>query len=754
MLERIFGILWGRMIAFLCLLPLLVYGAIETLNLAVGPLTNALWEDLLGNSYVKTRNYTVPPPIPLVIDFERPLIPDDLKFLEEYSRYLKIILGKDWVVASMANYFRRVRRGPYESFEPYTNMEDESFSMDAWKTDVRANAAVYGSFIDTEFRYFVIHVGYPENLNELTAIRHFRRVVERRFPPEQKSWLNYAAYHIRDYLYHDFVPYKEPEWPKIYIGGWPVGKALIQWSLCVDVLVKSVVGFTLLLIPFLLLVFHKPHTALAIWTGTLCAFLATLAGMGPLTLVGIHFNAYSLPALIGGVLIMSTSFNTQIMEEIQRRDDVLTLQEWKQASATIGNAITYIFVCTLGCFVLFGFTFQALWRAVEMDAVLVLGSCLALVVQRWILPALYFFYKARRWQKPLFLQQLSIGFDRSVENSIQRWTGQYTKQSMVYALLAIPVIAALFLMRAGWIDTNSYPIEFLGHSNGRTMLEEMVRKGRNDVITIYIHGIGIPNAFRSEKFFQTEQQFEHDVENVSGIGNALSGYDQVAFEMTRLDGLAVPFHEAVEWTLEGAKNIHETFPDRIQWKNEAVLIYADHPIDNARGLNTSLEELQRLAETYEKKYPWLKIAVFGEILHFPPLAVIIAEQTPWLLLYSLAAVFFCFSYVVRRESPTIPCVRGGWILTQTFLFAGGMVGLCMGVFGIPLNMATAAIVPVVIGSASDFTMYPSMEFFALMRKGAYSTASEAAAEALRRRGKAVSVDCWGNMLVLCLLTIS
>ncbi|TSC80877.1 MAG: hypothetical protein G01um101429_2 [Parcubacteria group bacterium Gr01-1014_29] len=764
MLTRLFGILWRRIILVLAFLPILVYAIIQTHVTAIGPLQDALWEELPGIKHVKNElGYTIPTPIPIILNFNHALTKDDLLFVQAYAGYISAHLPQ-WKVTSLEKYQVRSwdeswgeKMEMWSSYIPPMLSVDEHFSVETWKEEVRKNAAVYGTFVSKNFHYAVIMAGYPAGMNTLGAIRELRRVIQRRY------YVKHPVFNIvGDYLDTDFVPYREEGWPEILVGSLSVTESLITWAFFVDVDIKITSGYMLLLLPFLFIVFRKAEYALVVWTATLFAFLATIATIWPLALVGMHYSVFLLPTLVGGVLIASISFNAQIMEEIKRQEGVDTYDEWQNVVVTsVRKSINYIFRLTIFCFLIFGFLYQSLWTAIVMDAVLVVGSLWAWVVQRLFLSAFYFFFVQRGWNTPKWIVGISCWFERLHERMLERKVLQNRKRvdrnpMSIYMMLLVPALVSCALALGGHIDTNSRQLEFLGTTHAKTMLQRMAALGRLDVIPVMLEDKKTEEdpLLNNEKFYSVARSFISELQQVEDVGNVASSIKQIEFEMARDDGLAVSYAEAVSLTREGAKQ--SRLAQWTEWKN-ALVIFADHPMDNAHGINSATAEIQALIEKFQAAHPWLKISLFGEMLHYPPLAMIVSANAPWVLISSLIAVFLYYSWMTRKECMHIPAFQGGFVISQAFLFVSGVVIMIMGIFEIPLNIATAAIIPVVIGAAADANVYPAQEFFSVLRQRAEIGALDAkdvAACALRTRGKAVNIDCMGNVLILSLLMLS
>ncbi|TSC69007.1 MAG: hypothetical protein G01um101470_1094, partial [Parcubacteria group bacterium Gr01-1014_70] len=530
-----------------------------------------------------------------------------------------------------------------------------------------------------------------------------------------------------------------------------VTETLITWAFFVDVDIKVLAGYTLLL-PFLFLVFRDPTYALPVWLGTLFAFLAALASIWPLSLIGMRYSVFLLPTLVGGVMIASLSFNAQLMEDIKRYGGVHSYAEWKTKAESVKKSVNHIFRLTLICFAFFGFWYQSLWTAIVMDTVLAMGALFALTTQRYVLPALYFFMKERAWHTPRIITWSADAFEnwhaRLMERKV-RQLGSWSNTYIYGALFSSLLLASAFVW-GGRIDTNSRQIEFLGKTNAKTMLNRMAKLQRLDSISVFVESHFAGDSLLDEKFFRKTKEFMGELRHVKDAGVISSVIDQIDYEMHRTDGLAVPFQKAVELTRFGAKE--SGLVAWTEWKN-GIFVWIDHPMDNAVGIDEATRHIEEIAKRFQDENKLLAISLFGNNLHYAPLALITAGQAPWVLGTSLLAIFLYYSWMTHQECRGISAWKGGFVIAQPFLFVSAVITIIMAMFSIPLNIATAVIIPIVISAASDANIYPAEEFFSLWKKGG-APIWQVAASALRARGKAVDIDCAGNMVVLGLLLVS
>lgn len=187
-----------------------------------------------------------------------------------------------------------------------------------------------------------------------------------------------------------------------------------------------------------------------------------------------------------------------------------------------------------------------------------------------------------------------------------------------------------------------------------------------------------------------------------------------------------------------------------------VEIVAFHPMDRSDTTEMSEVWTRKLIGAFMARNPKLDIKLHGELLYYPRAARIPAAQLPQVVWTNLLTTFLFYAWITRRFAKNgfaISCAKAGFVLTQPFLFASGMIGARMALFGTPLDMATAPILPVIMAAAADFNIYIAMLFFSLLAISDLSI-SQAMDRALRKRGEAVIADWEGNSLCLSLLLLS
>ena len=192
MTSRFFRHLRGGIIAMITLLSLMAMALsiVMAHKTAIGPLQDALWEELPGIKRVAEVAYTQPTPIPVILSWDRTIKKEDLFFLSEYTEYLRQKLSLGWKVSSLANYQTRTWDESWgekiEMWSAYANpmlIAADGFSMETWKKQVAENPSVFGKYVDKQFRYLTILVGPPKGMNQFDAIRELRRKKQRNYPP-------------------------------------------------------------------------------------------------------------------------------------------------------------------------------------------------------------------------------------------------------------------------------------------------------------------------------------------------------------------------------------------------------------------------------------------------------------------------------------------------------------------------------------------------------------------------------------------
>lgn len=755
--------MWKRIIILFALVVVFSYAQIPVNQQTKGPIKDSVWDPenpyIKGNKFVQALDgFKQTQFARLELDFGHPVTKENLIYLNQKTRWIEEETG--WVVVSLSNYWKVGG----ETLEPYIPHQLNEININEWKERVAQNPAIYGQFISKDFLTLSIIIFFPVEENEIHAVRRLYDILEGinfNQQPLKKFW------HEIKYIFWktDLFPLKEKDGPEMYLSSWPTGRFAITQGFFRDIRLKAILGYILLFLPFLVIYFKfTPQYYFPVWTATFLPILFALGSIWLMHPLGIHQSVYSLPPIVA-TLIVSFSFNIQKMEVFWKEKD--SLDRWQEAGKLIHPAIHLIALLTLVNFALFGWNLQGLWTAIEMDAVFLAGTGWAWIIAVYFLPALHFFFsrftkeknELKEWQKKL-CWIIDKGLVLSLKGVLHvnfRILASRRLRLTCHLLPSLFLLVASILFLNGKFNTASEPLKYMPQdSNAVKMAQYANRDGGPglDAIQILFGMPSVPDAIETDEFFKEITAFEKNIKSVPGIRNTFSIIEEAAYQFATVKDLQEPrVQNAVRLVMMGEDFTNPRVASRLH-TDRFVLILAFHKMELSNELEKALLAARSLAKEFMARNPKLEIVVFGEVPFFAEMARIIPAQMPQIVLTSLIMIFFFYFIVGRKfgqNGYSVSPVKTGWILTQTFIFAVGVIGVGMVIFQIPLDMATAAVLPVSIAAAADFNVYPSLRFFQLL---SIKKRKEAMEEALKEKGEAVVVDWLGSSLCLSLLTIS
>lgn len=761
--------MWGRFFLLIGLVLFFGWAQVPVHLNTKGPLHNAVWDSknpyVQGNKFaqsLKSKNFNTSQFIWIEMDYEHPLTKKDLEDFSKRAKSLKEKTG--WVTSSLSRYFR-VGEEDFESYIP--NEINGTFDISSWRNAIAQNPAVYGHFISKDFTTLSMVLLVPSEENEIPAVRRIIDILE---GVEFKSSFESveAFLHTLNHLFWktDVFPLQEEGSPKIYVYSWAMGRFGINQGFSVDSRIKIAASFVFLLLPYLMVIFRFVYPCVfSVWVATFLPLLFATGSVWPLQTFGVYQTVYFLPPL-ALFLVVSFSFNIQKMEIFRTLKEGSFEEKWRKVNRATQPAINLITTITVVSFVVFGLWLQNLWRAVEIDVLFLLGTAWSWIVARYFLPSIYFFFSRfmkeekglKWWQKDTcyLIEKTNFHLVQTVTKVNLFILGRVYLKITIWALPLFFLGISSLLFYQGRVNTVSDPLRYLPpDSNIVKMLRHANRDGGPglDVIQILFGMPSVPYATRTNEFFKEATEFEARLQKIPGIMRTWSVTKEVSFQIKSLQDLEEPkVANAFDLVQEGEDFMNRELASYIH-NNEFVLILASHKMERDDELRVVLKEIEKLRSKFMNRNDRLYITIFGEAPFFPEMARILVSQFPQVVISSLALIFLAGFLVARKRGYGIrQCLRVGSVLPQPFIFATGVIGIGMVIFNIPLDMGNSPILQLTIAAAADFSIYPVLFFLSIA--GLRNTTKDALEETLREKGKAVLIDCGGNMLCLGLLCMS
>jgi hypothetical protein len=742
-----------------------------------GVIDNALKEDLEGTAHFKEIGYVPPQLVLLAIDFRRPIDPcNDRQIISDWTDYLAIKTG--WVVDSLSRHVRDMQRSFMTYLEDETICSDE-FNFDSWKKRVTNDPNVYGPLLTKDFHVAIVAIDISTAPNELIAARYLQELVERKKLPTM--WTAKILAEVTPAFWnHDIIPAIQPSGPDIHLFGWAITKLGISNALMRDVVLRLSVGL-IGFFGFLLLVFKFKYAyACAAWISVILTVLYTNAMLWPLHYIGMNQTPYVLPPHIGA-LIFSVSCVMQILEAYHTTNFRNSEMRWRIVYNSLRWQIRIVVFVALANFLAFGINLQSLWLAVMIDTMLIVGTLWGAFVATWMLPSIIEFFgvdtkkekKLRGWEERVSTLY-DLVFEIAIRGVISIVTILYQRVDL--QILRGIVLWGLFLIATvlfitGGIKTNSEPTKYLDPDTHISRMQDYgIGLGYFGTLSTLVRMPGVSNAMYRQDLNEAVLQLrDRFIIEVAGVSNPIS----VSQEVEHLrnpnnpdsDWKGEPYDKVVKHVLDGIEQIHPLYMSKVEHKGEAVLLLVSLSARTSDELQAVYDHMRLIADKVTKEYGakglLIEVTISDKIMDFPAVAKGVVQQFPQMFVCTLLVIDAVYVLVVawynKRESLWHSlCIKStwhtAWMLTQTFMFGISIAAITMALCGIPLDMATAVIVPLMVQAGADFVVYPTL--FYLENCHRKLSVEELLRETILKKGKPVLNDCLGNCLLLSLLCLS
>jgi hypothetical protein len=248
-----------------------------------------------------------------------------------------------------------------DSYITPTEVSRPGFNLNAWKDKVARDPSVYGSVVGRDFHWTTIIRYLPPEYDEITEFRKTVEFLEGRVIP----WW--------EWLWKRDIA---PQDPAIGVGGWVMGRGLIDQGMNVDML--SLVNLGVLTLPVFWVAFGSLRAAvLSVTVMLMGGFLWTRGTMG--LLPDMRERVYSL-LVYANVIVQGTSFalhKSEAFRESHARD---ALTGWRAARSVDGLIATTVAISLFGFATLWSFGLKPIRELGVASALGVLWLCLLAVV--------------------------------------------------------------------------------------------------------------------------------------------------------------------------------------------------------------------------------------------------------------------------------------------------------------------------------------------------------------------------------------
>lgn len=621
------------------------------------------------------------------------------------------------------------------SAEPYVTLEEIShpdFDLQEWKARVARDPAVFGLLVGRDWSWTAVvrylSPGYDE-------IEEFRKTVEfiegRQIPWWEWLWKK------------DIVPRD----PAIGVGGWTMGRGLIDQGLNVDILTLVFLGVFLTLPVF--------WAALGSWRSAfLCVSVMVAGGFvwtrGAMGLLGLPERVFSLLAY-ASVIVQGTSFALHKFAALRESRAQNRAAGWQSARSIDGLIATTAMISAFGFATLWSFGLKPIR---ELGLVAALGVVWLLLLSVFFLPALDLLINGRA--TPLTAPGTGVTAPgRFFEGSLVRlvsyclrfcsWLGAGQRAwGMVGVICGVFVVVGVLFAREA-IVSRTYALEFIRG----TAVEREARflNQANNVGFEFLDLLVEPaqgGSLLQPHFLARAWELQTALQTIPGsreTTSILSTVHQIARE-----SFNKPLPETAEEVMATFFLIEHQLAPSVQ---RQLYFPGGVRISVSYGTDDSVE-LGRLCEAVlaraRKDFPDLKVNAFNKVPLYPQVDKYVREGKVHNVFTSQVGVALICGLLIGWRNRQLTRARlspvwGGLVMSLPLFCATPLMGLVMWVFQIPLDVATASIGALAINAATDFSLYLAMAY-----QTALQTASrdEALQRAVGQEGKVIVADCLLN----------
>ena len=620
--------------------------------------------------------------------------------------------------------------------EPYVTVEKISrpdFDLRKWKEQVAKDPGVFGLLVGRDFSWASVIRYLPPGYDE---IKEFRKTVEFLEGREIPWW---------EWLWKKDI---RPRDPAVGVGGWTLGRGLIDQGLNVDILTLVFLGMLLTVPIFWAAVGSWRSALLCVGVMVVGGFVWTRGAMG---LLGLPERVFSLLAY-ASVIVQGTSFALHKFEALKESGEPDRAVGWQRAGAVDSLIATTAGISAFGFVTLWSFGLKPIR---ELGLAAALGVVWLLVLAVFFLPALDLVVGGKmapavgkgkaRFASPGYL------FERVLERLVAgclHATTWLTVGRRFWGVVGgvcgcFAVVALLFA--GGHIVSRTHALEFIRGTLVEREARFLNRPGNVgfeflDLLVEPVQG----GQLSDPHFLARAWELQAALKGVPGsreTTSILSTLHQIARESFQkalpetADEVAAAFL-LIESRLSPAVQRQLYFPG-------GARISVSYGTDDSVELGHFCEQVLTLAR---RDFPDLKVSAFNKVPLYPQVDKYVREgKVHNVFVSQLGTALICGLLLCwRNRRLTQVClspVWGGVVMSLPLFFATAVMGLVMWVLRIPLDMSTASIGALAINAATDFSLYLAMTYQETLHTLPPQAALTAAVE---REGKVIVADCLLN----------
>jgi len=621
---------------------------------------------------------------------------------------------------------------PYITESEYT----PAFDFHKWKLAIADDPGVFGLFVGRDFSWATVIRYLPPGYNE---IHEFRKTVEFLEGREIPWW---------EWLWKKDI---HPQDSSLGVGGWTVGRGLIDQGLNVDVLTLVGLGVVLTL-PVFWLAFGSWRLAfLSVTVMILGGFVWTRGTMGVL---GVQERVFSL-LVYANVIVQGTSFALHKFAAFRESQEQDRQAAWQEAAAVDGVLMTVAGIAAFGFAILLSFGLKPI---LELGVTSALGVLWLLLLATCVLPAFHQVCGGQAPERVVYLYRWNAVRRRASEQIVGHcarlatWLAKGKRPWAVGIGVGGVFLTAAWLFMQGAIVSRTRALEFIPGTLVEQEARFLNRPGNVgfeflDLLIEPAQGGGMMDPH----FLSRAWEFQTALKRISGsreTSSILSSLHQIA---------KVSFHKPFPETLE---EVHSAFflvesrlspaVQRQLYFPAGVRVAVSYGTDDTVELGRLCQDVLTLAQ---QEFPDLRVSAFNKVPLYPQVDHYVRQGKVTNVFSSQVGIaIMCGALVFwhnrRRQRQRLSSVRAGLVMSVPLLFATAAMGLLMWGLDIPLDMATAPIGALAINAATDFSLYFVIAYQKLLDD--YST-DVALEKAIQQEGTIILADCVLN--TLCFLPL-
>ena len=624
--------------------------------------------------------------------------------------------------------------------EPYITpgeLPKNGFALAAWQKKVAADPGVFGLLVGKDFSWSSIIRYLPPGYDEIAEFRKTVEFLEGRTIP----WW--------EWLWKKDIT---PQDPALGVGGWTMGRGLIDQGLNVDTFTLILVGVVLTWPIFWSALGSHRAACLCVGVMVLGGFWATRGLMG---LFGIPERVFSLLAY-ASVIVQGTSFALHKFQALKEHGEHDLAVGWQKA-----RSVDTLIATTAGISV---FGFLSLWTfgltpIREFGMAAALGVLWILLVAVFFLPALHLVgRKSLTMHRATEHRSWTRLFDRVLLWQVQgclhtvRALSQGKRPWGIVGSVGGVFILVVFLFLQGQVESRTRALEFI-----RGTLVERTAQILNQPGNVGFEFLDLlVEPTRGETLY--DPHFLHRAWELQTALGQVPGSRETTSILSTVQQIAqASFHKEFPETAEEVEAafflVENRLADAVQrqlYFRGGVRLAISYGTDDSVELGHLRDRVLALAS---RDFPDLRVSAFNKAALYPQVDHYVRQGKMTNIFVSQIGIALICGLLIawrnrRLTQQWLSPLWGGLAMALPLFFATAVLGVVMWILEIPLDMATASIGALTINAATDFSLYLAMSYQRALQS---STAEAALADALGQQGEVIIADCLLN--TVCFLPL-